>query len=102
MFHCCCSTNRVSLVQRWKQVVLLLLLMLLILAREDAVSGVMGVEMIEVKGGCLQVTLKVRPLLSFSARFHEYAVRETIQHEQFLCPDLLLNCNPPPGCCTYM
>ncbi|CAN0212572.1 unnamed protein product [Ectocarpus sp. 13 AM-2016] len=58
MFHCCCSTNRVYLVQLWKQVVLLLFLMLLMLAREDDVSGVMGVEMIEVKGGCLQVTLK--------------------------------------------
>ncbi|CAM9694507.1 unnamed protein product [Ectocarpus sp. 4 AP-2014] len=57
--RCCCSANRVSLVQRCgKQVVLLLLLMLLMLAREDADAGVMGVEMIEVKGGCLQVTLK--------------------------------------------
>ncbi|CBN78789.1 conserved unknown protein [Ectocarpus siliculosus] len=32
--------------------------MVLMLAREDADAGVMGVEMIEVKGGCLQVTLK--------------------------------------------
>lgn len=64
--HCCCSADRVSLVQRCgKQVVLLLLLMLLLmLAREDADAGVMGVEMIEVKGGCLQVTLEVRPRFS--------------------------------------